>query len=284
MPAKHKPGKAESNRASIFLFGGGIALILSAALAPLLTWISIAVKQGVGEDKKHLATISIRGMGGAGPKAEAVHDTKTDHLFALSRPEGGLIMGLGFLVAVLLTVGFALFGVLEGKLAEQVLNSTLLVGLGWGICLVVWGLAWLLKTIALSHEMQKGLAEAQSRIEVKSGTRSMEFTFQPFPGPGLILILLAALLLAYILSRIASHLNKQRQQLFRAEQLKGVSRQAVERLYMGRKELLVAEGAGVLLGVLILLFVVQPWNADALWIRIKPLALDLPRGTLMPNP
>lgn len=266
-PAQKIPKKVASNFAAILLFGGGIALIMLAAFAPLFTWISIGVSEGV--DKKNVGKITIGGMGALALAAKG--DAKTDELPSDSRPEGGWIMGLCFLTALLLTNGFALSSILEGKPAEQVLNGTLLAGLGWAMFLVVWGLAWVWKTIAFSHALQKGLAEL--KLEIKPGMGQMEFTYQPFPGLGLILLLLAALFVAYLFSQVASQLNKQRKRMFRAEQLRDVSRQTVERLYMGRKELLVVEGVGVLLGGFILLFVVQPWNADKLWKGIKPLAL-----------
>lgn len=273
-------GPARPRRTAIMLlFGGAIVLMLLAAFAPLFAWIAIFVSEGEGDAKKNVGTIAISGMGTMGLRLEKGGIMKTAELSSGTRPEGRLMLGFGIAASVLLAAGLvlALSGLLEWKKAELFLNVTLLGGLGSGIVLIVWNLAWVWKMLTLAQRMQQGLAE------VKTGLRATNFTYQPFPGIGYFVALLASLFIAYCFSQAATRLSKQRKEMFRAEQLRGVSRQAVERLSMSRKHLLIAEVAGLLLGGLILALVVQPWKADDLWTGIEPLAVEFARPALAPD-
>jgi membrane protease YdiL (CAAX protease family) len=256
-----KSKKVESNLASVLLFVAGIVLIVLAAFAPLFPWLSISVKEGDADNSKKVRTITMNGMGAVDRKDDVKGTTQSSELSSSVRPEGRLILGSCIAVAVVLTTGFtlAVSGALQRKLSEQILNATLLAGLAWGILLTIWSLAWFWKVVTFSHALQKGLEE------VRFGARTAEFTIRPFPGMGLFVVVLAGLFLAYLFSQVASRLNKLRKQMFLAEQMKGVSKQAVEKLYMGRKLLRIAEGVGVLLGGLILVLLVRPWEAETLW-------------------
>jgi hypothetical protein len=266
-PTERKPRKVESNLASILLFIAAIVLIVLAAFAPSFPWMSISMKEGEGAESKNLRTITIGGTGAVDNRDEVKGTTSTGELSSDARPEGRLIMIVCLAVAVVLTAGFilAVTNVLARKPSEQILNATLLAGLAWGIVLTVWGLAWLWKVVTFSHGMQKGLDE------VRIGERTAEFAVRPFPGAGVFILVLAGVFIAFLLSQVASRLNKLRKQMFLAEQMKGMSRQAVERLYMGHKLLRVAEAVGILLGALILVLVVKPWDAGDLWKGIEPL-------------
>lgn len=258
-PAKQK--KVDSNLASILFFAAGISLIVLAAFAPLFTWLSISVKEGDGADAKAISSIVMSGTGKVERKDEARGATQSKDWTTEGKPEGMFLLILCLVVAILLTVGFllAISGVMQRKLSEQILNATLLAGLGFGILLTIWSLAWFWKVVTFSHTMQKGLEE------VRVGTRTAEFAIRPFPGIGLFIQVLAGLFLAYLFSQVASRLNKLRKQLFLAEKMKGVSRQAVEKLYMGNKLLRIAEAVGVLMGGIILALIVKPWEAEGLW-------------------
>lgn len=265
-PAK-KPKKVDSNLASILLFIAGISLIILAAFAPLFSWMSISVKEGDGADAKPVSTVVINGMGAVERKDEVKGTTQSHQLSSENKPEGQLILIVCLVFAVLLTIGFllAISGILQRKLSEQILNATLLTGLGFGILLTIWSLAWFWKVVTFSHIMQKGMED------VRPGLRTAEYAVRPFPGMGLFVLVLAGLFLAYLFSQVASRLNKLRKELFLAEKMKGVSRQAVEKLYMGRKLLRIAEAVGVLLGGLVLVLLVKSWEADGLWKGLEAL-------------
>ncbi len=247
------------------LFGGCIALILLAAFASWMSWLSIAVNEG----EKPLGHLVLTGAGSIALTPAKGEPTIGEHS-ASGSLEGAVMLSLGIAMALLLGAGYAvsLAGVLERKRSEQILNGVLLVGLAWGIVLIVWGAGWFVKIPILSQTMQR---EMVGGIQ---GKRNAEFTYAPFPGLGLFVMILSALFIAYLFSQVASRLNKIRKDLFVAEQMKGVSRKGIEDLYMGRLRIRIAEGVGLLLGAIVVVIFVRPWNADDLWKSFQPTLLN----------
>jgi hypothetical protein len=221
-PRWRGPARKIDQQAAISL-GIGIFLLVFLALTPLLSWIHVSGSFG--------------GMtlgGGLG-------DTS---LLKASSWEGPLILGFSLAAAVFVGVTLAMFFVLDPDASDMLSSISGGVALAWSSTVVLWMLGFIWKIFAISLTIHSKIKEAQEKAKQLNPQLQNNPMFNQtvekidvslYPGVGLWLCLLAAIGVAALFSYLVA----------------------------GRRRsewLLIGYGVGLLVGILLVVFNVKPWE------------------------
>ena len=201
--------------------GIGIFLMVFLALTPLLNWVHMS------------------GSFGGLSMSAALGDASLFRIW-----EGQLIFGFSLASAVFVGVALAMFFVLDPEASDSLSSACGCVAACWGTAVVLWMLGFVWKIFAISFAIHSRIKEVQEKAQQLNPQLKNNPLFNQtlekveisiYPGVGLWLCLLAAIGVVAAFSRLV------------------VSRQRNEWL-------LVACGAGALIGILLVVFNVKPWE------------------------
>jgi hypothetical protein len=215
------------------------ALLCVIPFSTLFSWFYLDREaKAAGSSKKESTTVWVTGWGYAQSRVDqgsGAKESEEPRLASESRPEG-LLITLVSTVLALVAIAACVFLLLSRGRPQLDIATKSVVGaaMGGAVLMVVWFLSWVIKVVILSRKMQADMAGSE-----KIGAVEMTITYSPMPGLGLWLALGCATIGALGLS---------------------MSLAAVSKLVWRY----VATAAGLVLGLMFMAALVQPWNVDDL--------------------
>jgi hypothetical protein len=217
----------------------GAVVLCFLPFTTLFTWFTSDVEVNFTKlQKKYPATLWVTGWGEMRSKVETpggVKEKTGERLDSDTRPEGLTITIVSSLFAVIALASCMLILLNYGRPQLDVATRAFLgAAMAGSMMMLVWFVGWVIKIVVLSRKMQ---AEAANSDTV--GSVEMTVTISTMPGVGLYLAMGCSLVAGLCLSMALTNASK-------------------------RVWAYAAQGAGLLLGLVVLAAVVQPWNIDAL--------------------
>jgi hypothetical protein len=224
------------NLVNALFFSGATILLLALAVVPWLPWISITQEKtetGKGTTRTELA---LNGFGQLSQKQADAVAANVQQMSVETRPEGMWFMIVAVVLGLLFAMGYglAMTGLLgpEGTRTSATVFS--LIGSATSIFMLVWLLAWLVKIVFLSGEIQQGFSEEST------GAATYSVNWTTTPGLGIYIGLGLAVIGAYLLTNLSGRIAS-------------------------KSWVYVAELGGLVVGAAIVGLVVRSWDAKALW-------------------
>ncbi len=219
---------------SITALAVGIVLLIGLALTPFLPWLSMSEKKSEGNtwEKK---TTSVTGMGTATRTISTSEREPRERELEGGPKEGLGIMIISIVAAVIVAAGLSLClsAVMERSLASDVLAGSMAAAAAWATAAIVWVLGYVWQVVTLAMEKRKDTRAIREMIKDRPG--NLDYSATTLPSFGLWLGLFAAIGIAATLTHASGSLRR-------------------------RNWLLIAEAAGFVIGLIIVLTYVQPWE------------------------
>lgn len=229
-PRKRLRSKSKLDASTGIMLGVAIFLLVFLALTPLLTWAWQSVTFNIGNQTRS-GSASLSGLGKISNSQGQVGSVGS----SWPRTHGWLILSISLTAAVIVGLIVAVGAILG--LAEdwsyEVLTGGTVFGGAWGTISTVWTLANIWKVISGWIKASSDLRKAKELLP--GGFRAVE-SVTVLPGLGLWLGLLASIALIAVFTAMAGR----RQRIV---------------------PMLIAHAIAAGIGLLILLFFVQPWSA-----------------------
>lgn len=244
-PAPQKPrkrfrAKSKMDAPTMILLGIGAFLLVFLALTPLLAWAWMSVKV-TAANRSQSFSASVNGMGNV-----STSEGRTERIRTSGRAaEGWTILSISLTVAIVLGIGFAITAILQFRddWSYEILTGANALAGAWGTIAAIWMLANIWKVVTAWIEVTSQLRKAKENLEGMRGRfpgappPDFDFSVTVLPGFGLWLGLLAAIGLAVLFTAAANRRDRM-------------------------APMLIAHAIGAGIGLLVLLFYVQPWSAS----------------------
>ncbi len=222
----------------------GIVLLIAASLSPIFSWFTLSMKHG----ETRVANSSVTGQGGFWHEAVNPLSKKTKSAtgkLTIGSATGRMIMILGFVLTGAVGLCFGL-GALKVMPPKQAVSIASYVGAAAGVLILIVGIGLLLKVVLLTRttlQKETDIANDMGLVSIDSVEVTASLALGPFLAIGL------GAVLAYLFSQVGERVSK-------------------------RQWLYVAEGTGLLVGVVIAFLLVKPTDGDSLWSSLRAAIIE----------
>jgi hypothetical protein len=247
---EERPRKRKKAKPSLVMTLVPTVLALAAfalmAFSPLFTWFFVKAEASFkGSSDTASAAHYVDGRGYGTAKVEGKwpgdKDPSPDRLSSDGRPEGLAISIVSGVLAVVTLAAcvLVLLNVSNPGLANAV-KGVLAVAMAGAVLMLVWFVGWVVKIVMLSRKINEEVAKDSEIVSSFTG----QISYTTMPGTGLFIALGCSVLAALCLSMALTNVSK-------------------------RAWAYVAQGGGLLVGLLLVAALVRPWNADEVYSALK---------------
>jgi hypothetical protein len=225
--------------------GVGLFVLVFLGLTPMLPWAYISASSKVtvaGQTQKKSFSGSVTGMGKlSGSEAPVKFEPK-------GTTEGWTILFLSIAAATLVGLALVVHGIqqFQRDWSAEVLTGATALACAWGMTASFWMLGNIWRVVTMWIHASSKIREAKERMAGMASSAvvpDLDISITVLPHFGLWLGLLAGVAVVVLFSLLANQRDRSNWAL-------------------------IANAIGAAAGLLIVLFYIQPWSAEKLWMRM----------------